>query len=181
MTTIRVKIKKNDYNKSENKKKKMIPINKEKNDYNKNENKSIKTYNLRKRKPNETEKSERNKKIEEEVIKKRKVAQYKDMLKPDLIKECRRKGLEVHGTKAHLVSLLVRDTKDNKEKGGGKMNEVKGQNNPSRHGQTPVVKKSEENEVRGQGDEGEKTDSKVGQTKDNLRRVSGKMKPVTIK
>ena len=125
----------------------------------------------------ETEKCEGNKKIEEEVIEKRKVAQYKDMLKPDLIKECRRKGLEVHGTKAHLVSLLVRDSKD-KEKGDRKMNEDKGQNYPSRHGQNPGdVRTSEANEVRRQGDEKEKTGSKVGQTKVNLKGTSGKTKP----
>ena len=40
------------------------------------------------------------------VIKKKNV-NFRDMKKPDLMKECREKGLPVSGTRAHLISLLV--------------------------------------------------------------------------
>ena len=41
------------------------------------------------------------------------------MKKPDLMKECRERGLPVSGTRAHLISLLVRV--EGKGDGGGKL------------------------------------------------------------
>ena len=43
--------------------------------------------------------------------KKKKVDPYKDMLKPDLIRACKEKGLPFIGTRAHLIVALVKEAR----------------------------------------------------------------------
>lgn len=108
------------------------------------------------------------------------------MLKPELIKECRKKGLQTHGTKAQLVSILVRDTINSKDTSGATMKrskevrmmkEDKGQNYFNRHGQGPMVRRGRSRNR----DEEVKTGPKVVQIQENREEESEKLMPMKMK